>query len=174
MAVIAALLLTVLLAKVLFSSAEMALLMQDKLNHASVFITKEMARSLAKIYTHCIWDWHTVLGYVLSGLLVYRFSIEKRQAKSLRLFQTIKTIRNDSSISSQVLYVKCLYLVFYFLLICMVCTGLFIAWSDDVAALKASRKLVKTIHEYGMYAVLTFILIHVLGVVRQWLKDSKD
>lgn len=177
-AIIIALLLTVLMVKVLLDPQEQGQKMQQKLAKSGIELSKEDTRALTKVYSHEIWDWHTVLGYGLGILFLYRLYIERKQPTENRFINQIKaaTIRFKTEPSADLKHyrrVKILYGVFYLVLIIMILTGLFIAWSDDVESLKPLRKPIKKIHEIGMYLVLAFAVFHVLGVILQWVKEGK-
>jgi cytochrome b len=71
----------------------------------------------------------------------------------------------DKKEARQYLFVKCLYLLFYFSLLVQVSTGLFMAYSDDVDSLKDLRHTAKDIHNVFMWVILSYIMLHIGGVI---------
>ncbi len=68
--------------------------------------------------------------------------------------------------------VKYLYVAFYLMLIVMVATGLVLIYADDVALLHKFEHEVKEVHNFTMYLVMAFIVLHVVGVV--WAENTKN
>jgi cytochrome b561 len=68
--------------------------------------------------------------------------------------------------------VKTLYLFFYAVFATMAITGLILAF-DDVQKLQEFQKPAKEIHSLLQYVVYTFILIHLVGVIRADLGRHK-
>lgn len=63
------------------------------------------------------------------------------------------------------LLVKSLYIFFYFSLFVQACTGLFMAYSDGMPEWKPLRSAAKNIHSIFMWVIISYIVIHIGGVI---------
>lgn len=170
--IIAGILITVLLAKTIFSGKENIPLVQNALEKKGVTITLEQAKAVTKLYTQKLWDWHVYFGYALSGLFLFRILLEFFQVVDQKFFRTLKNARhylrlksNEKQTTKHFLNVRYIYLLFYLNLVFMVASGLFIKFSDGYSDLKPIRSAIKDIHNIGMYVILSFIFIHLAGLL---------
>jgi Ni/Fe-hydrogenase 1 B-type cytochrome subunit len=69
-------------------------------------------------------------------------------------------------------FVNSLYLLFYISLALQACTGLFMAYSDDIPNLKSYRHTVSDIHSFNMWVIIAFIVIHLGGVILSELSKN--
>ncbi len=163
---------TVLLAKTLLNTRKNIPVVQENLRASNIAITVGQAKSLAHEFNDMAWNFHTNLGYILAGLFGFRILIEFFQPKEQKVIpilkNTLKSLRQpgtDLKDLKYYLFVRCAYLFFYLVLAVQVCTGLFMVYSDDVEDLKKLRHSVSDIHSVGMWVLLTYIALHIIGVV---------
>lgn len=165
-------LITVLFAKTLFSAKDNASLVQQNLRKSNIIISPDQARSVAHDFSDLIWQWHIYMGYVLAGLLLFRILLEFFQPEQQKFVTVLKNALKylrlpgtNKTNTKHFLWVKYLYLIFYFSLFVQACTGLFMAYSDDVPALKNIRHTAKEIHNIFMWVIISYIVIHISGVI---------
>lgn len=87
---ITASLVTVLLGSTLFKTKNNIGLVQAQLQEKGAIVSKDQARGIAHMYSDKLWDWHTIIGYVLCGLLLSRIIIEIAQPGEEKLLSRIK------------------------------------------------------------------------------------
>jgi Ni/Fe-hydrogenase 1 B-type cytochrome subunit len=163
-------LLTVLLDSTLFDKRGNAALIKDKLQEAGTKVTEDQARSVAHELNDKVWTIHTYFGYVLAGLVLFRILLEFFQVADQKLIRKIKTaykdyyiIKKNRELARHEFWVKTLYAMFYLFILTMAVTGLSLAFEDDVPALKAIHAI-REVHQFTMYLILSFIVIHLAGV----------
>jgi Ni/Fe-hydrogenase 1 B-type cytochrome subunit len=171
-------LLTVLLDSTLFDKGDNAALIKDKLQEAGTKVTEDQARSVAHELNDKVWAIHTYFGYVLAGLVLFRILLEFFQVADQKLLRKIKTayrdyyiIKRNRELARHEFWVKTLYAMFYLFIFTMAVTGLCLAFEDDVPALKAIHAI-REVHQFTMYLILSFIVIHLVGVFLAERKDS--
>jgi Ni/Fe-hydrogenase 1 B-type cytochrome subunit len=165
-------LVTVLFAKTLFSAKNNIPLVQENLQKNSISVTADQAKSVAHEFSDLLWHWHTYIGYVLAALFGFRILFEFFQPKEQKLIPAIKNVLKylkqpgiDKQNVKHYLFVKYLYLFFYFSLLVQTSTGLFMAYSDDVPNLKSIRHTASDIHSVFMWVIISYIVIHIGGVI---------
>jgi Ni/Fe-hydrogenase 1 B-type cytochrome subunit len=164
-------LLTVLLAKTLFNTRGNIPLVQESLKENNVTVTADQAKSVAHEFNDLIWHWHTYIGYVLAALFAFRILFEFFQPKEQKLIPLLKKALRylrqpgaNKKDAKHYLFVRYAYILFYFSLAVQVCTGLFMAYSDDVDSLKNVRQTTSNIHAVFMWVILLYIVLHIAGV----------
>lgn len=169
---------TVLLAKTLFNSRTNIPLVQQALQDNKVTVTSDVAKAVAHEFNDIIWHWHIYFGYALASLLAFRIIVEFFNPREQKLIPVIKSslawLRKPGSnvqATKHYLLVKYLYLFFYFSLLVQACTGLFMVYSDDVESLKNSREIASDIHSVFMWVILSYIVIHIGGVLLAELRS---
>jgi Ni/Fe-hydrogenase 1 B-type cytochrome subunit len=169
---IAGSLITVLLAKTLFKAKNNVTLVQENLEKNKIIVNADQAKSVAHEFSDLIWHWHIYIGYVLAALLGFRILFEFFQPKAQKVipilknsFKALKMPGTDKSAEKHFLFVKLLYLFFYFSLAVQACTGIFMAYSDDMPDLKSWRNLASDIHSVNMWVIISYIVIHLGGVI---------
>ncbi|MBC7474528.1 MAG: cytochrome b/b6 domain-containing protein [Candidatus Sericytochromatia bacterium] len=172
--IVTLLLLTVLLNYNILDSTINAPLFKKILSQSGTIINDKQARHLAKTIENKIWTWHKYFGITLSFLMLFRLISEFVQPKNQKIFVKLKKsfdlyrkkdINNDKVLIKHYLGVKSIYLIFYILITIMVVTGLILTYEDDYSFLQTFSGIARTIHEYNMYLILTFVIIHIGGVI---------
>ncbi|MFA6082728.1 cytochrome b/b6 domain-containing protein [Mucilaginibacter sp.] len=163
---------TVLINSTITDDHATSALMKDELKKAGVTIAQDQARSAAHALSDSVWGIHIYFGYALAGLLAFRLILEFFQLADQKFLRKIKsaydqfnTIKKDREVARHELTVKIIYGMFYFLLVVMVFTGLFLVFEDALAAYKSIRHSVKEVHGFCMYLILAFISVHIIGVL---------
>jgi Ni,Fe-hydrogenase I cytochrome b subunit len=168
--VISGSLLTVLVNSTILKPWTSAGLIADKLKEKGVNVTDEQTRSAAFALADKVWTVHIYLGYALAGLLLARIIAEFFQLADQKLIRKIKAARQsylntqkDRVIAKNEMWVKTLYAMFYIFLIVMVITGVALSLKDDIPSLH-SMHFIREIHQFTMYLILGFIVVHLGGV----------
>jgi Ni/Fe-hydrogenase 1 B-type cytochrome subunit len=163
---------TVLFAKTLFSAKNNIPLVQENLQKSNITVTTDQAKSVAHEFSDLLWHWHTYIGFVLAALFGFRIVFEFFQPKEQKLIPAIKNALKylkqpgiNRQNAKHYLFVKYLYLFFYFSLLVQTSTGLFMAYSDDMPDLKKLRNTTSNIHSVFMWVIISYILIHIGGVI---------
>lgn len=180
MIVISGSLITVLINATLNDRESINPLIKDELKNGGVAVTDQQVGGVGHALEDKVWEIHTYFGYVLAGLLLLRLILEFFQLADQKLIRKIKTAyqqfqatKKNRELAKHELVVKGIYAVFYLLLTVMAVTGLFLAFEDLLAPLKAIRHSVKEVHGFCMYLILAFIVVHLIGVFLAERKESK-
>lgn len=179
-AVISGLLTTILFLFVILKMKTVGPQFQEVLQKEGVTMTKEQVRGLTRIVSHRIWDWHIYLGVALSFLLLFRIVLEFFQPAGQRFGakmgvarQYFRQVGADMQDARHSLLVKYSYVAFYLMLTVLVLTGLVLIYADDVEWLHELEHTVKEVHNFTMYLVIAFVVVHVVGVVWSELTKGK-
>ncbi|GAB1445947.1 hypothetical protein MASR2M41_16850 [Flammeovirgaceae bacterium] len=139
----------------------MAGIIQDYLNSINQSLSQDQVIALAKQIIQPMWNWHIYLGYVLVGLFTVRFS--------LSFFGKMKIQSPfDKNLSAKMKFQKWAYIVFYVCVIVSLATGLTMELGP-----KEFEKPMENIHVLGIYYLITFIVIHLGGVLIAEFTDQK-
>jgi cytochrome b561 len=128
-------------------------IIQSNLADTGQSLSRDQAIALAKQIRKPMWDWHIYLGYVLVGLYCIRMAVpffgEMRFSNPLR-----------KELPAKVKFQYWVYLVFYACVAVSLITGLFIEFGP-----KNLKEPMEEIHVLSIYYLLTFIVIHIGGVL---------
>jgi hypothetical protein len=150
------LLMTVFLRKSFLSGRMMAHLIEEKLTTEKVVLSADQAKVAAGAIRDEMWNWHFRLGFVLTGLVVFRILFSKKQFPRLKpAFQKSKHVG----------FVKSLYATFYLSLLFMVLSGLTMYFSGDLHISEKIADQIQDIHELFQWYFLGFIVLHIGGVI---------
>lgn len=164
--VILGLLGTVFLRKTFLSWRTNSELLTQKLSEINIEVTADQAKTLATAIRAPMWEWHIILGYVFSGLLLWR----------LLLFFTQSGKSNYQNFKEKTLHKKMVtlsYIVFYAVLLFMAISGLTIHFYEALSLTKDTAHDIKEIHELVYNAVLIFVPLHIIGVIVAESRDEK-
>ncbi len=139
----------------------MASIIEDFLSGTDQTLSQDQLIVLAKQIRKPMWNWHIYIGYVLVGLFSLRFI--------LPAFGHMK-IQNplDKKLSAKVKFQKWIYIIFYICTIVSLTTGLIIELGP-----KDLKKPMEEIHVLSIYYLISFIAIHLMGVVIAEFTDQK-
>lgn len=163
-------LLTVLINSTILKPWTSAGLIADKLKEKGANVSDDQARSAAFALADRVWEIHAYFGYVLAGLLLFRIILEFFELADQKLVRKIKSARRSFLLNREnritarnEMFTKTLYAMFYVFLMIMAITGLCLVFGDSVPALKQMH-FIHDIHEFTMYLILGFLVIHLAGV----------
>lgn len=166
-------LVTVFMAKTILNPRANIPVVQNALQKNQITVSADVAKSVVHEFNDRMWDWHTFIGYVLAALFGFRILIEIFGVREQKLIPAIKNARRylkqtsgNTTESKHYLFVKSLYVLFYISLGVQVCTGLFMAYSDDVPSLKKLRGTASDIHSFFMWVIIGYIVFHIAGVIK--------
>ena len=155
---------TVFLRKTFLSWRTNSEILMSKLSEFGVEITAEQAKILAKAVRAGMWEWHIVLGYALSALVLYR----------IYLYFTNSTKKESfSSLDLHKKAVEILYYIFYATLFFMAVSGMVLTFHTDLGLGKEFTHSIKEIHELVFNFILFFTVAHIGGVVIAELTKEK-
>lgn len=171
-------LITILINSTLFEKKTNTAFIAKELENAGASVTAQQARAVSHGFEEKIWDLHVYLGYFLAALFVYRLVLEIFQPKNqkfkfklLKAFQLYQTSKSQNN--GKELFVKLIYLVFYMVLLLMVITGLTVKFDDYLGIGNSLSHTIKEFHGFMMYIVLSFIVLHIVGVIYVEHRDKK-
>lgn len=174
--VVALLLMTVLAGKIFLNSYANGFLVKDQLGKQGVAINMGEAFSVSDAISQPIWRLHTVLGYVLAGLFVFRIVIEffqpKQQQLMTRFGNAWRERRGGQRAAWHSLIVLLIYGLFYLLLTAIVASGCWLALSTAQPA--ETVHAVKEFHQQCFFALLVFLFVHLAGVIRAERREHKS
>jgi Ni,Fe-hydrogenase I cytochrome b subunit len=169
---ITAIIVTVLFVSTMLKPQQNAVLVQNLLKEKGVEITPPQASSVARMYENKMWHLHIILGYGIAILLLFRIFIEFSQPGSERILTRMKNVtlsykkgglsRNDFR---HYMLVNWNYLIFYFMILIMVLTGLGLAFGHQIEFLGKVRRTMRIVHSAGQLLIYAFVLFHLVGVV---------
>jgi cytochrome b561 len=166
-AVVLGLLGTVFLRKTFLSWRTNSELLTQKLSEINLEVTEAQAKVLAKAIRAPMWEWHIILGYALTALLIWRIA----------LFFTKSGKQNYQNIKAESFHkkiVKIGYIGIYAILAFMAISGLVIHFYEELGLLKDTAHDIKEIHELVFNAILIFVPLHIIGVIIAENRDEKN
>jgi len=168
---ISGLLMTVLASSYLFGTKKNIAFVLNQAKESGVTMNSTQAKDLAHAYNDKIWYWHGNIGIVLSILFLFRIVVEIFLSKEEKFIGRLKKglkSWNHQGIghgTKHYVRVKFIYLVFYAILLVVVSTGLMLYFADDNKLLHQMEHNIKQVHNFCMYLVLGFIVVHLGGLI---------
>lgn len=147
------LLITIFLRMTWLNKHNVSDIIQKFLSETDQTLTEDQTISLAKKIRQPMWMWHIYLGYILTGLFSLRFI--------LPFFGEMK-FQNPfaKNLSTKEKFQKWTYIVFYCCVIISLFTGLMIEFGPE-----NYEKAMENIHVLSIYYLITFIVLHVSGIL---------
>lgn len=172
-------LISILFQRVIVNSRSAVPEFQQALSKDHVTITTQQARAFAHIISERIWEWHIYFGWALVALWVLRLGLQLTGPSELRfsarLLEVLRRYRlappAGKGKAGKMLFAKTTYALFYLFLTIMVATGLIMIY-EDTAFFGPMHHLAGEIHNVTMYLIMSFIALHVVGVV--WAESKED
>jgi len=155
---------TVFLRKTFLSWRTNSEIILEKLTEIDIEITSLQAKVLAKSIRAGMWEWHIILGYALSFLLIYRIYLFIYDKSEKKVF---------SSLSLHHRLVKVSYYLIYMTIFFMVMSGLSMHFNEFLNLSKEISHDIKEIHELASYLLVFFVPLHILGIIITENKDEK-
>lgn len=136
-------------------------IIRNYLSTTDVQLSQEQSIALAKKIRQPMWNWHIYLGYILVGLFSLRFV--------LPAFGTMK-FQNpfEKGLTPKMKFKKWTYIIFYLCVIVSLTTGLLMEFGP-----KEWKHPVEDIHVLGIYYLIGFIIIHLVGVFQAEFSNNK-
>jgi thiosulfate reductase cytochrome b subunit len=163
--VILGLLGTALLRKTFLSWRTNSELIQNKLAEAGTPIGDELAKEIAVAIRTPMWEFHYLLGYALSALLVGRIIISFLPGQPSMFLHLKDFLTAATRPPLHFMGVKALYSLFYVVVTFMVVSGLLMMFKTELGLAKSLTGQLKEIHELAMWFFAGFAAIHTVGVV---------
>ena len=157
---------TVFLRETFLSAKANSEILLAKLSTMDVTLTAQQAKLLGKAIRHPMWEWHILLGYALSALLVWRIALFFTQSGK-------HNYQNFKSASLHKKAVKIGYIVVYLLLALMALSGLSMVFSETLGLVEATVEQLEEFHDVIYHGVLIFVPLHILGVIVAENRDEK-
>jgi cytochrome b561 len=157
---------TVLLRKSFLSWRSNSEIIMQKLTEQGIDIVAEEAKVVAKAIRAPMWEWHIILGYALTVLVLWR----------ILLFFTQSGKQNYRHLKAENFHkkmVKIGYLVIYAILFFMTLSGLVIHFYETLGLAKDTAHDIKEVHELLYYVLLYFVPLHIIGVFVAENRDEK-
>ncbi|MEA2100096.1 MAG: cytochrome b/b6 domain-containing protein [Campylobacterota bacterium] len=155
---------TVFLRKTFLSWRTNSEILMSKLSEFGIEITVEQAKILAKAIRAGMWEWHIILGYALSFLILYRIYLHFTNSTNKESFSSLDLHKKA---------VQILYYIFYATLLFMAVSGIVLLFSSELGMAKDLTHDIKEIHELVFNFILFFVVAHISGVVIHELKNEK-
>ena len=173
-------LLTILFLKVIVNPRSAVPEFRAALGRDGIALSEQQGRGLAHIVSDRIWTWHVWIGLTLAGFWLFWTLMQALDPAGrrfgARLLAAARRVKlaapAEKGETRTALFAKFTYAAFYLLITLMVVTGLALTWADDVPAIGNVEHSIKEVHEVGMYLIMAFIAVHVVGVV--WAEATKD
>ncbi|SHG17471.1 cytochrome b561 [Flavobacterium segetis] len=154
-------LITIFLRLTWMNKNHVAEIIQEYLATTDQSLSKDQLITLAKKIRKPMWDWHIYFGYALVGLYTIRLI--------LPLFGQMKFINPFAvGLSSKQRFQYWVYLIFYGCVAISLITGLII-----VLGPKNLKDAMEQIHVLSIYYLLTFIVLHLGGVLLAEFTEQK-
>lgn len=148
---------TVLARKTFLSIKGNTVLIMEKAQATGAVLTESQAKDIARMLRNPVWQWHTIIGFGIIGLLVFRLYLHLKDRKKAKVSLENKSLHYK--------LVKKNYVLFYLLLTVAGITGLLLYWDDYYTVSKNVHEFIKETHEIIMWYFVIFIVGHILGVI---------
>lgn len=155
------LLITIFLRSTWLNKNHVADIIQNYLSTTNQSLSQDQIIVLAKQIRKPMWDWHIYIGYVLVGLYCIRLALPFfGQMKFSNPFNKQLTLKEK--------FQYWVYLFFYGCTAISLVTGLIIEFGPEDL-----KKSTEEIHALSIYYLLTFIFIHIGGVLYAELTNQQ-
>ena len=131
----------------------MANIIKNYLSTTDKTLSEKEIMTLARQIRKPMWDWHIYLGYVMTGLYILRISLP-----FLGQMKYSNPLRKE--LSGKAKFQFWVYIVFYLCLATSLFTGLMIEFGPE-----SLEKPMEEIHVLSIYYLVTFLILHIGGVL---------
>lgn len=163
---------TVLINSTVLSPRDNVKLVQEQLQRKGITVTDEQAFAVSHEYEDKMWDVHKWIGYGLSLLFLARILIEVALPSDEKISSRLKKAQEMKRISgvarseyTHYLRVRLSYTIFFLLLLCMILTGLGMAFGRDLGLSREIHRGIKNFHSIVQYLIYAFVVVHLAGVI---------
>jgi Ni/Fe-hydrogenase 1 B-type cytochrome subunit len=173
-------LLTILFQKVIVDARGAIPEFQAAISKGGSTLTQQQGRAVAHVISERIWTWHIWIGVTLASFWLFWTVMQALDPAGRRFGARLMAAARRYKLAApaehadarHALLAKLTYAVFYLSITIMVVTGLSLIWADDVAFLGNIEHTVKEVHNFTMYVIIGYIVLHVAGVV--WAEITKE
>ncbi len=141
-------LLTVFLRLNWMEKNHVASLLTDGLSNIDVEITREQAIKIAKQIRKPMFDWHLIMGYIVTGIFILRI-----------IYTSVKKNLYDPKTTTEKFQLW-VYRGFYILLGFTLISGLLIKFGPDFI-----HDLAEEIHKLTLFYMIPFLIVHFTGII---------
>lgn len=139
-------------------------IIQANLAKRDIHLSNAITAKIGKSIRAPMWQWHQVSGYILLSLYIIRMFILRIEGASFsNPFK--KKLRLKERIKSSI------YLLFYLCFGTSLFTGLLVVWAPK--GWYKVHRVVVDIHIQAMYYAVTFVIIHLTGLVIAELTNNR-
>lgn len=153
---------TVFLRKTFLSWRTNSEILMTKLAEIDVSISAEQAKVLAKAIRAGMWEWHIILGYALTFLVLYRIYLFITDTSTKKCFNSLDLHHKLVRISYYIVYATLLF---------MTISGLSIHFYQELSLSKELAHDIKEVHELVFNILVYFVPLHILGV---FIAENRD
>ncbi|GAA4361672.1 hypothetical protein GCM10023185_28900 [Hymenobacter saemangeumensis] len=178
---VSAQLITILFQRVIVKAKTAVPEYQELMSREGISLSEKQARSLTRVISERIWDWHVYIGLALAGLWLLRLLLElrgpsprrfgARLTAALRRYRLAPPARGENA--GRNLFSLLTYLLFYIMLAVIALTGLGLTYHHDFEWLDRIEHDLEEIHNATMYGIIAFFVVHLVGVVWAELTSEK-
>lgn len=154
-------LITIFLRATWMNKENIAEIITKELSLINLEVSKDEAVSIAKSIRSPMWEWHVYSGYLLIGLYTIRMFVFMVQGVPFR-----NPISRSASKREK--FQSWNYIFFYLLLFASLSSGFLIEHGPD-----SIHHLMEELHEYSLYWLLLFIVLHFMEVLLLELGEKK-
>jgi len=138
----------------------------QKLSELNIEATTEQIKALTRAITSPLWEWHIILGYALTALIIWRIALFFTQSGQ-QSFLHLKQATLHKKI------VKIGYVGIYMTLLFMTVSGLLLEFHKELGLSNALNESLEELHDLFYTVVLIFVPLHIIGVIVAEMKDEK-
>ena len=173
-------LLTILFLKVIVNARSAVPEFQAALAKSGGSLTDQQGRAVAHVISERIWTWHVWIGVTLAAFWLFWTVMQALDPAGRRFGARLRAAARRYRLAApaehaearHALLAKLTYAAFYLFITTMVVTGLSLAFGDDVPFLRGIEHQVKEVHNFTMYLIIGYIVLHIGGVV--WSELTGD
>ena len=138
----------------------------QKLSELNIEATSVQIKALTKAITSPLWEWHIILGYALTALLVWRIALFFTQSGQ-QSFLHFK----EATLHKKI--VKIGYAGIYMTLLFMAVSGLMLEFHKELGLSNTLNESLEELHDLFYNVILIFVPLHLIGVIIAEIKDEK-
>lgn len=169
------LLATGLLRQTYLNSGKNGKIIATKLLEQNITVDDKSAKNIAKAIRDPMWQWHNYFGFGLLAVTIFGMYVRQLHKESCPIKKSKSAMELLNNSASEIdrkrikefVAIKLSHFLFFILLIVMICSGYTLLFKEQIGVTKEIANFTKEIHEFGLWLVLTFVVLHIAGVVRK-------
>lgn len=160
------LLVTVLLRKTFLSWRTNSEIIVSEFQEAGIEVTTELAKATAKAIRSGMWEWHYIFGLFLAISVLIRIYMVLTKKAEMPIFSIIKA-QGEERLKHTV------YLFLCFFIMMMTLSGGVLYYYEPLGFTKDDIGWLKETHELMMWGVVTFVSLHLAGILKHELTTKE-